>query len=84
MTRTELLREYGIVDSQDLRVRPVQEADILWLVGINGAGDPVQAIPAMRAVELSARLRGIGEEELAGEITAAAQKAQRSNAAGAR
>jgi hypothetical protein len=36
MTRTELLREYGIIDRQDLRVRPVQEGDILWLVRING------------------------------------------------
>jgi len=43
MTRTEILRRYGIVDRPNLQVRPTLEADILRKIAINGPGDPLTA-----------------------------------------
>jgi hypothetical protein len=81
MSRKEVLKKYGLTDRPDLRVNTVQEGNSpLWLVGINGPGDPIKAIAAKRAIELSIELRQAGENELAGQISAAAQKAQRANA----
>jgi len=84
MTRTEILQEYGIIDGNDIRVQIVQETGAkgkgaLMLVGINAIGNPVKAISAKQAVELSLRLRQISEEKLASDISTAAQKAQQTN-----
>jgi hypothetical protein len=81
MTRTELLQEYSIADRTQMQVRPIQERESLWLVGINGLGDPIKAISPKQAAELAGRLKSIGEVELANQVSKAAQKAQDSNAA---
>jgi hypothetical protein len=83
MTRSEILQRHGIKDHPDLRIRMVQERDTLWLVGINGPGDPIKAISAKKAAELSVELRSIGETSLGSDISMAAQKAQQSNEAAA-
>jgi hypothetical protein len=82
MSRSQILSCYGIVDRPELRVATVQEAGALWLVSINGVGDPIKAIPPKRAIELSAELRRVNEEELASRIVMAAERAHRSNVAG--
>ncbi len=79
MTRTELLREYGITDRPQMRVKLIQEHERLWVVGINGLGDPISGIPAKKAAELAGRLQSIGENGLASQISAAAKDAQHSN-----
>jgi hypothetical protein len=86
MTRTEILREYGITDGKDVRVQGVQETGAkgkgeLWLVGIKAIGNPVTAISAKKAVELVVRLRQIGENSLADDISTAAWKVQEANQA---
>jgi hypothetical protein len=81
MSRSEVLQRYGITDRPEIRVNTIQERNSpLWLVGINGPGDPIKAIPSKRAAELSIELRKAGEEELAAQVSAAAQKALRANA----
>ena len=86
MTRTEILREYGITDGNDVRVQTVQETGTkgkgqLWLVGINAIGNPITTISAKRAVELGLRLKQIRESNLASDILTAARKAQEANQA---
>jgi hypothetical protein len=82
MTRTEILARYGILDRPDLIVQVIKEADVLWLVGIQGRGDPIRALATDNALKLSEDLRKIGERALAGRIVLEAEKAQRPNAAG--
>jgi len=80
MPRTDVLKRYGITDGSEIRVNTVQEGgSSLWLVSINAPGNPITAIPSKRAIELSIELRQAGENKLAAEISAAAQKAQRAN-----
>jgi hypothetical protein len=51
MSRTEVLKRYGITDGSDLRVNTVKEGDSpLHLVGISAPGDPIRAIPSKRAI----------------------------------
>jgi len=83
MTRTELLQEYRITDRPQMNVQTIQEREVLWLVGINGVGDPVKAFSAKQAAELAGRLQSIGEDKLAHRISEAAKKAQDSNVAAA-
>jgi hypothetical protein len=76
MTRTEILRRYGIVDRPNLQVRPTLEADILRKIAINGPGDPLTAPDGSRARALAEELKNIGETELAAEIVGAANSAK--------
>ena len=84
MTRTEILARYGILDRPDLIIQAIKEADALWLVGIQGQGDPVRALATDNALKLSQDLRRIGERTLAGRIVLEAEKALRSNVTGPR
>jgi hypothetical protein len=80
MSRGEVLRRYGITDRPEIRVNTVQEGNSpLWVVAINGPGDPIKALPSKRAAELSIALRQAREDDLAAQISTAAQKAQRAN-----
>jgi hypothetical protein len=82
MSRAEILKRYGVIDGSNLRVYTVQEGDSpLHLVAITAPGAPLKAITSKKAIELSIQLRQIGEDELAGDISAAADKAQRANSA---
>jgi hypothetical protein len=79
-SRAEIFKQYGITDRPEIRVQTIKEGNSpLWVVGINGIGDPIKAIPSKQAIELSVRLRQIGEAKLAGDISAAAAKAQKDN-----
>jgi hypothetical protein len=80
MTRSDVLSKYGVSDHKDLRVRPVQEADTLWLVGINAPGDPVIALAPKKTAELSIELRRAGEDQLASDVLKAADQAKGANA----
>jgi hypothetical protein len=79
MTRFELLAEYGIKGAAPFRVMPMQEAGILWWVGVAAFGDPLRSITAAKAAELASRLAGIGEDELSHRISKAAEEVQRHN-----
>ena len=80
-SRAEIFKRYGITDRPDMRVQAIKEEDSpLWVVGINGTGDPIKALSSKHAIELSIGLRQIAEDKLAGDISAAATKAQQSNA----
>ena len=81
MTRSELLAEYGIIDRPEITVTPIQEAGVLWWVGISGVGDPIKGVSTKNAAELAGRLHSIGEGELAHRISVAAKETQRYNAA---
>lgn len=78
-SRAKILTAYRIEDGREMRVRAVSEKNKLWLIGINAIGNSVTTISAMKARELAARLRQVGESKLADEISAAAQKAHRAN-----
>jgi hypothetical protein len=41
MSRSKVLKRYGVIDRPQLLVRPTKEAYVLWRVGINGQGDPL-------------------------------------------
>jgi hypothetical protein len=82
MSRTEILKRYGIIDRPKLLVRPTEEADVLWRVGINGQGDPLTAIDVGGALKLANELNGIGEAELAAHIIDATNTARRSQVQG--
>jgi hypothetical protein len=80
MSRTEVLKRYGLTDGSDLRVNTVREGDSpLHRVAISAPSAPLQAIVPKQAIELSIELRQVGEDELAEQISAAAHKAQRAN-----
>jgi hypothetical protein len=82
MSRTEILKRYGVIDQPKLLIRPTKEADILWRVGINGRGDPLTAIDVGGAVKLAKELEDIGEAELAFQIIDATNMARRSQVQG--
>jgi hypothetical protein len=82
MTRTQILTRYGIVDRPDLIIQATKEDDVLWLVKIQGQGDPVRALATDNALKLSQDLRRIGERTLAGRIVLEAERAHRSNVTG--
>jgi hypothetical protein len=79
MTRTEILRQHGITDRNEIRISTTQEKDKLWLVSIAGVGDPVKTFSTKKAQELAVQLSQIGERDLASHISAAAQKAHKAN-----
>jgi hypothetical protein len=79
-SRAEIFKRYGITDRPEMRVQTIKEGDSpLWVVGINGTGDPIKALSSKHAIELSIGLRQIGEDKLANDISAAAAKAHKSN-----
>jgi hypothetical protein len=80
MTRSDILKRYGIIDRPQLLVRPVK-AD-LWRVGINGQGDPPTAIDIGGATKLAKELENNGEPVLAAHIVEAAYAARRSQVQG--
>jgi len=79
-SRAEILKQYGITDRPEIRIQTIQErSSPLWVVGVNGVGDPIVALASKKAVELSIALRQIGESEIADDISTAAAKAQNTN-----
>jgi hypothetical protein len=79
LSRTEILQQHGITDRSEIRISVVQEGKSLNLVGIAGVGDPLKAISPKKAQELSIQLTQIGENDLAAQISSAAQKAHHAN-----
>ena len=55
------------------------EKDGISIVGICDPGDRTRLMSDKKAAELAGRLHGIGETELAGRISKAAQQAEQAN-----
>jgi hypothetical protein len=79
-SRADVLKRHGITDRTAIRVQAIQErGSPLWVVGINGVGDPIIALSSKKAMELSVELRHI-DDNLASDISRAVTKAQQANA----
>jgi hypothetical protein len=58
VSRVDVLKRHGITDRAKIRVQAIQErGSPLWVVGINGVGDPIVALSSKKTMELSIELR---------------------------